>query len=173
MKINGMRMANYWIVNFFFNLAFYCLTALLFMLFGTKVFGLQVFVETNPFIFMLVLLGWGLAQISTAFLLSVFLNKSQSATIVGYLFAVWMTTVATTLNMTIYSRPHKMDWFFLPLPAFSFCRVMYFIARNCGYTHCVQGFSDFNDEMQAGLIMLYVSSALFMVLALYLYQVVP
>jgi hypothetical protein len=40
MKINGMRMSNYWIVNFFFNLGFYCVTALLFMIFGTKVFGL-------------------------------------------------------------------------------------------------------------------------------------
>jgi quinol-cytochrome oxidoreductase complex cytochrome b subunit len=47
MKINGMKMANYWIVNFFFNLAFYMITVVLFMLFGNKVFGLLVFAETN------------------------------------------------------------------------------------------------------------------------------
>lgn len=40
MKINGMRMANYWTVNFIFNLIFYLLTSSIFLVFGAKVFRL-------------------------------------------------------------------------------------------------------------------------------------
>jgi hypothetical protein len=40
MKINGMKMSNYWIVNYLFNFGFYSATAILFLLFGTKVFKL-------------------------------------------------------------------------------------------------------------------------------------
>lgn len=76
MKINGMKMSNYWIVNFFFNLMFYCATAVLFLLFGIKVFKLQIFTDTNLLILVLILFGWGLAQVSLAFFVSVFLNKS-------------------------------------------------------------------------------------------------
>jgi hypothetical protein len=40
MKINGMKMSNYWIVNYTFNFGFYMSTSLLFLLFGIKVFDI-------------------------------------------------------------------------------------------------------------------------------------
>jgi hypothetical protein len=76
MKINGMKMSNYWLVNYIFNFSFYMLTALLFMLFGVKVFELQLFTDTNKTFFLVTLIGWGMAQISMAMFLSVFLSKS-------------------------------------------------------------------------------------------------
>jgi uncharacterized membrane protein len=76
MKINGMKMNNYWIINYVFNFIFYIATALLFLLFGMKIFQLQVFTETDSMILFVTMLGWGLAQISMAFLISVFLSKS-------------------------------------------------------------------------------------------------
>ena len=79
MKINGLKMSNYWSVNFAFNIVFYFLTCFIFLVFGMKVFKLQMFVETNLALMFFTLLGWGLAQISLAFLLSVFISKSQNA----------------------------------------------------------------------------------------------
>jgi len=76
MKINGMRMKNYWIVNFTFNLLIYSITAIVFIFFANKVFKMQLFVETNLMLTILVFLGWGLAQISMAFFISVFLNRA-------------------------------------------------------------------------------------------------
>lgn len=73
MKINGMRMSNYWTVNFLFNLFFYLITSFVFLIFGAKVFHLQMFVDTNLALLCFTLLGWGLSQISLAFLLSVFI----------------------------------------------------------------------------------------------------
>lgn len=61
MKINGMKMSNYWIVNFLFNLGFYCATAVLFLIFGIKIFKLQVFSDTSVAVQIAILLGWGLA----------------------------------------------------------------------------------------------------------------
>lgn len=64
MKINGLRMSNYWIVSYLFNFFFYGMTAFLFMLFGTKIFDLKVFRETSSMILIFTLIGWGLSQIS-------------------------------------------------------------------------------------------------------------
>lgn len=108
-----------------------------------------------------------------AFFVSVFLNKSQTATIVGYTIAVWFTTVASSFNLTIYNEPNVMDWFLYVLPSFTFSRLIYFVSIRCGYVYCLSGFHDFNTEMTWCLIMLYVMSAVYLVLALYLYQVVP
>lgn len=43
MKINGMRMYNYWTVNFLFNLFFYSITVTIFLVFGAKVYGFSYF----------------------------------------------------------------------------------------------------------------------------------
>ncbi len=137
MKINGLRMSNYWLVNFIFNLGFFSITMFVFLLAGSKVFRLEIFTETNLAIFVFAFLGWGYAQISIAFLLSVFVNKSQTATIVGYSFAVWFSIVSSIFNITIYSKPNVLDWFLYPIPSFTFSRIMYHIARSCGYERCL------------------------------------
>jgi len=120
-----------------------------------------------------ILLGWGFAQVAMAFFLSVFLNKSQTATIVGYAVAVWFTVVASTFNLTVYSPPNEMDWFMYFLPPFTFSRLIYLISTKCGYEHCISGFKDFNREMTWCLVNLYLWSLIYMILGWYLYQVVP
>lgn len=76
MKINGMKMRNYWMTSFLTNLILYALTALTFVFSGKYIFEMQFFIETSNFVIFIVLLAWGLAQISFAFFLSVFLSRS-------------------------------------------------------------------------------------------------
>ncbi len=173
MKINGMKMSNYWKINYLFNLAFYMMTALIFLFFGMGVFDLQVFTDTNFFVLLTTLFGWGLAQISMAFFISVFVSRSQTASIVGYTVAVWFTTIASVFNITIYSAPNEMDSFLYAIPTFTFSRLIYWISCKCGNEHCLKGFYEFNSEMKWCFTMLYLTAALYLVLALYLYQVVP
>ena len=173
MKMNGMRMSNYWLVNFLFNLGFYIVTMMLFVLFGMKIFKLQVFTESNFALIIFILLGWGLGQIGMAFFVSVFLSKSQTATIIGYTIAVWLTTIAGCFNITVYSPPNHMDWFLFLLPSFTFSRLMYFLSIKCGYENCVADFSQMDPEMILCLFFLYFMAAVYTVLALYLYQVFP
>jgi hypothetical protein len=61
MKINGLILNNYWIVNFIFNYLYYMITAIFYMFFGTFVLRLPVFLKTNTTIFLLMINGWGLA----------------------------------------------------------------------------------------------------------------
>jgi ABC-type multidrug transport system fused ATPase/permease subunit len=173
MKINGMKMSKYWKVNYMFNLVFYLITAFLFVFSGMSIFNIQIFQETNLTVLFAILFGWGLAQVSTAFFISVFLAKSQTASIVGYTVAVWFTTVASTFNLTIYSPPNQMDWFLYPIPTFTFSRLIYYVSTKCGNEHCVKGFYEFNSEMTSCFIMLYFSAGFYLALALYLYQIVP
>ena len=59
MKINGMKMYNYWLVNFVFDFVIYLLTAGFYIMMG-RLFGLTFFAKTNGYILCLVCFGWGL-----------------------------------------------------------------------------------------------------------------
>lgn len=132
-------------------------------------FGMQVFLDTNIVVIIFVLLGWGLAQISMAFFISVFLNKSQTASLIGYTLSIWFTTIAVVLNFSIYSSPNKMGWFLYPLPTFTFSRLIYYIATECAFDNCISSLSTIPTEMQLCFVALYLSFACYLVLALYLY----
>lgn len=73
MKINGLQMNNYWIVNYWFNFVYYMIMAFLWYAAGAYIFQMKVFVHTSATLFWVILTGWGLSQISFAFFLSVFL----------------------------------------------------------------------------------------------------
>ena len=60
MKINGLQMKNYWIVNSGFNFATYLITSFSSFCFGKYFLGLIVFHETNMKFFAIVIFGWGL-----------------------------------------------------------------------------------------------------------------
>ena len=100
MKINGLQMKNYWIVNSLFNLTTILITSLSTFCFGKYVLGLLVFQESNFEFLAIVIFGWGLCQVSLAFLFSVFFESSQASSMVGYTFAIFSSVVTTTLLMT-------------------------------------------------------------------------
>ena len=60
MKINGLQMSNYWIVNSIFNMATYLITSGNTFYFGKYVLGLIVFTESNMIFFTTIVFGWGL-----------------------------------------------------------------------------------------------------------------
>lgn len=173
MKINGMKMSNYWISNFSFNFFFYTITIVTFVFFGSQIFQFEFFQQTNFFLLILVLLGWGLAQISLSFFISVFLNKSQSASIIGYSLSIWLMSVAAICNISLYLYPAEMDWVLYPLPTFTFCRCIYILCIQCSYFSCIGSFTDFPSEGVRCLIALYLSFFFYLILAIYLQQVVP
>ncbi len=173
MKINGMRMSNYWFVSYLFFLFFYIITMCTFVLFGSSVYRFEFFTKTSTPLILLVLFGWGLAQISLAIFISVFIQKSQSASMVGYSLSIFLMTVASVMNLSVYAPPIEMDWFLYVFPTFTFCRAMFVMCLQCGYYNCIDSVSGIPPEGVNCLIALYISSIFYMVLALYLYQVIP
>jgi len=61
MKMNGMRMRNYWTVNFGFNFVIYFITLIVFFIFGWLVLGLSFFSHTNFGLLLFFFVGWGFA----------------------------------------------------------------------------------------------------------------
>ena len=47
MKMNGLRMYNYWLINFAFNFIIFTITVIVFMLFGAFAMDLQIFLDSN------------------------------------------------------------------------------------------------------------------------------
>jgi len=80
MKMNGMKMRYYWLVNFVFDFVIYTITFCVFFIYGGAILGLEVFFRTHALLQALIIVGWGYAQIAMAFLVSPFLSRSQSAT---------------------------------------------------------------------------------------------
>ena len=68
MKINGLKMKNYWLVNMCFNYAVYLTAALSYIYFGKYVSGLSFFTESNWSIMVAAILGWGITQVAYSLL---------------------------------------------------------------------------------------------------------
>jgi len=105
MKMNGLKIRNYWLTFFIFNLMLCVITNLIFYLVGTFVLGTPFFTKTSKLLLVIVSLGWSLAQIGMAAFFQTFLNKSRSANIIGYLFSIWTTMIGATLNLGSYQFP--------------------------------------------------------------------
>lgn len=61
MKINGMQMNNYWLVNYVFFYIFYLIVLFVFLFFGKYIFKFTFFVNTSLWVQFVLFNGWGLA----------------------------------------------------------------------------------------------------------------
>ena len=102
MKINGMKMHNYWLVNGLVNFTSYALTAFCFVIFGRYVCDLDFFYKTHPRILFEVYFLWGLSQISLPMFFSVFFSSAQAAAMTSYAITVWTCCVTADLNVSVF-----------------------------------------------------------------------
>jgi len=61
MKMNGLKLKDYWIITVLFYLLITILTFSVFWVFGLFILQLKFFVDTSLLLMFLVLLGWGFA----------------------------------------------------------------------------------------------------------------
>ena len=106
MKMNGMKISNYWLVYFIYNLALTIITSIVFFLIGAFVLQTNFFTKTSPILLCLVVIGWSLAQIGLAAFLQTLLSKARSANIIGYIIAIWTMMIGSTLNIGVYQIPN-------------------------------------------------------------------
>jgi len=60
MKVNGMKMKYYWLVNFSFNLALFFVTVIVYWVTARWVFKMNFFIATDWRLLALIYIGWGL-----------------------------------------------------------------------------------------------------------------
>jgi hypothetical protein len=133
MKVNGLRMSTYWLVNFGFFYLVFLITAAVYWVTAAFGFGMNFFIRTDWRLLGAVYLGWGLCQVSMAFFFSVFINNSQTASIIGYTMSIWACTIGCTLNVTIWAPPIQMESFAYLLPSFPYMRLFNNMALTCAY----------------------------------------
>lgn len=125
MRMNGMKMRNYWLVSFIFNFSMSIITNLVFFFFGYFFLDSAIFHQTGKDVLIVVLLGWILAQIGLSTFFQVFLTSSRAANIIGYLISIWTNLIGATLSIAIYQYPRNLPTGFLLYPTFAFNRIFY------------------------------------------------
>ena len=173
MKMNGMKTLYYWIVNFIFDCMSYAITIVIFVLFGYFIMKLKSFVDTSFALQLLMFVGWGFAQISMAFALYPFLRKAYTASLLGYIIALWFTVIAVTVNVSLFVYPKVMSKGLNLIPYFSFSRIYYRLARGCANDQCFTQLNQIDGEVIFSLVFLYLVPIIFFLFGIYFHLVVP
>ena len=79
MKMNGMKMINYWVINYLWSMMLYIISVMIFILFGKYILISDFFTDTNIWAILITFLGWGFSQISLSFFFQNFFKKSKTA----------------------------------------------------------------------------------------------
>ena len=173
MRINGLKMRNYWISYFIFNYILYWITMIFFIIFGTFVFGLNLFRETSFLLVFLTLFIWGFAQIGLAYFFQAFLSNGRTTSIIGYMLALWITIICACLNAALWVLPAEAPYILNILPSFGVCRLFFYMATYCGYESCIADFSSVKTEVKYALGYMALGSVIFTVLGVYLHEILP
>jgi len=91
----------------------------------------------------------------------------------GYIISLWLSVIAITLNNSLYDYPNEMPISLSFIPTFAFCRLYYRITHGCGFETCYTRLELFDREVWRCLTILYLTSTLFLILAIYLHEVLP
>ena len=125
-------------------------------------------------------MGWGLCQIGMAFFFQAFLSNARSATsiilinkVIGYIISLWTTLLAVSLNFTIFDLPRRVPSWLLLYPTFNISRILYYLTSKCGYESCISDISTMDSELKLCLVLLFVTPWIYMILGMYLYEVLP
>lgn len=131
MKMNGMKIRNYWLVYFIFNFLLCSITNIVFFMLGAFALRTQFFTKTTPILLILIAVGWSFSQIGMAAFFQTFLNKARSANIIGYIIAIWTMMIASTLSVGVYQTPSEFPGWLQALPPFAFNRLFYLLLIFC------------------------------------------
>ena len=173
MRINGLKMRNYWISYFIFNYILYLITIFFFIIFGTYVFGLNLFRETSFLLIILTIFIWGFAQIGLAYFFQSFLSNGRTTSIIGYMISLWLTIICACLNMALFVLPKEAPYMLNILPSFAICRIFFYMASYCGYDSCIGDFVNVNNEVRYALGYMMLGAVIFTVLGVYLHEILP
>lgn len=145
MKMNGMKISNYWLVYFIFNFILCTITNIVFFLLGAFVLKTQFFLNTTPILLIIVAVGWSISQIGLAAFFQTFLSKSRSANIIGYVIAIWTMLISSTLCVGVYQTPSQFPGWLRAIPPCAFNRIFYLMLANCSDQDCYNYISEIND----------------------------
>ncbi|EGG13872.1 ABC transporter A family protein [Cavenderia fasciculata] len=168
----GLKMRNYWIVTYLFNLMLYTI-AVIVVVGISVIFKFSVFTQGSPFAMALLLFGWGNAMITFSFFLSTIFKTTRVATVTCYFLVIIGVIVNIVLGVQFFENsapPAPYYWY----PPFAFNRGMALVSTLCGIEQCPNWSTyDWSFEPSRIIMWLYIDTVFYLLLALYLDQVLP
>jgi hypothetical protein len=173
MRMNGLGILTYWLVNFIFCFLISLITYTIFFCFGYFYMQNAFFRNTNPLLIWIILIGWILCQIGISMLFQVFISNSRAANIIGYLVTIWTNLIGATLSVALYQYPVEMPFAVSLWPTIAFNRIFYLMFINCSSDRCYSSLSGLPNEMIRCIGIIYFSAIAFILIGMYLFEVIP
>jgi len=168
LKINGVKMKNYWISNFIFNYFIYLLMVIPFYMSEVTFSNLNILGNTSFSLILLTLLGWGIGQIGISYFFQAFISNENISIIISLIIVFSIYFFSFCLNFALYVLPREAPYILNIFPIFALYRIFHYITFSCGYQSCLSDFKNINTELIYALILLYIGGFLFVILGIYL-----
>jgi ABC-type multidrug transport system ATPase subunit len=172
MKMNGLKARAYYLTRFVHFFTMYLVAAFFFVLAGV-VFGLNLFVKTQPGVYIILLLIWGVVQIAMAFLFAALFSKSRVALLV--VFLIVLASVMLNIAIEVIARDTIGAAYFI-WPPFAFYRSLTVLnTASLQFARRAYTFSDLKpgDPVLSAMVFMVVEIVIVVLLAAYFYEVLP
>jgi hypothetical protein len=166
--INGLETKQYWKAFYVYNFI-QLTTVLLVFILSAKIFvDIEYFQKSSMLIFFWFLSIWNLAQISFALLVSTFVAKSSTATLVGYTVSIFLCLFISMISQFIFPSPGRLPWIMYFIPQTPYIRFFYLGISKCVEDNCIRNFTSIfgDEEVLFMFIMMHVNAFMYFVLGL-------
>merc|ERR1711871_208605 len=144
MKMSGMHMKYYWLVNYGYNYAMYIIVVIAFSI-SCYSQQIRLWTQTSPIVLFTLLFLWGHALVSLSFLLSTLLDRDLTSSLAGYVIVVAGVLASLVFNATVFYRdePPMLYMMYAPL---AFYRAIFIMTTSCSRYACIT-LDDVGSEM--------------------------
>ncbi|EFA86292.1 hypothetical protein PPL_00079 [Heterostelium album PN500] len=176
MKMMGLEMKTYWLVTYIFSYSIYLFAMLLVWLLGA-IFRFRYFTMNSPLAIFFLIFLWGHLLVSFAFFASVFFTKTDTGTVVGYIWVFGTGILASNVINNILantSTPASSIFVISLFPPFSLFRGLKILATSVTFGENGLKAADIVSSGMADVYGFFIiESIIFLILALYLEEVLP
>lgn len=170
MKMSGLQMRYYWLVNYAYNYLMYFVVVFAFSI-ACFMVQIRLWTQTSSIVLFLLLFLWGHALIALANLFTAFLDRNLASSLAGYIIVVAGVLASLVFNGTVFYRdaPPVLYMLYAPL---AFYRAIFIMTTSCTRYKCV-GMEDLHSEMVACYLYLILDTIIYWILFLWLDKVLP
>ena len=166
LKMNGVDSVRYFVALFVQYFLLYIISMVIFLVVGA-IWGLKFILKTNFALLLILLLLWGLSQVSLAFLLGSLFNKAKNATIFTAMLTLGNIVLGLMSNSTV--ALNMPTWVMIYSPYAFFRSIILMVEASTSSSKRPYGFVEAAppNEVGIGLIALSATFVAYFILAMY------
>ncbi|KAF2074956.1 hypothetical protein CYY_003741 [Polysphondylium violaceum] len=177
MKMSGLRMHIYWLVNYIFNFSLYMIIVLVAIAYA-YILKFRFYTQTPFSVFFVLFVLFGMTQIAFSFFISVFFSSVYTSTVVSFIYIIFTALSSNLLNNAFIENPDtSLATFVLTglIPHVAYHRAISYISLEyVGNSPGLTWEKIFqHEEMPTLYGLLFGEFLIFAILHLYLEAVVP